>query len=385
MGSSSDSDSSRDGKYGHYKPHKSHKKDKKDKKKGKTPKIPGSDHGGFSGHSAGGIGTGITHGVSSFLGGGSHDSRDAQTTSPPMPSAPQMPAGSQHPGYGASSAPYGFGAGEYYAGTGPPGGFPSPGGHGHTETRFAPPEGPPPGVPSPFSDSSHGGSSTFSSPPFAPTHQTDSPFSSFPSATPHSPHNPFPPGPPSHHDGREFPTPGHAPVGGHSALPAPSPGQHAQAPPSGFRVPLTTGQAFPQSSQAGPPAAYDADGSSPVFFGSAIMEGSVHPCKIAPHLDPPCRVPYGGTEYSHVGRYDLLPFDERTMVLVTTDNGRIPSGKKPVEGGYEDHGGKLYHAVATIQGIRVPGKTGEHLGGCNVAFGGGEHSVSQGYQILCWK
>lgn len=91
------------------------------------------------------------------------------------------------------------------------------------------------------------------------------------------------------------------------------------------------------------------------------MEGSVHPCKIAPHLDPPCRVPYGGTEYSHVGRYDLLPFDERTMVLVTTDNGRIPSGKKPVEGGYEDHGGKLYHAVATIQGIRVPGKTGEHL------------------------
>ena len=56
-----------------------------------------------------------------------------------------------------------------------------------------------------------------------------------------------------------------------------------------------------------------------------------------------------------------LPFDGKSMELIPTEKGRIPPGKKPVEGGYEEHGGKLYHAIATIQGVRVPGKTGEHL------------------------
>jgi len=72
------------------------------------------------------------------------------------------------------------------------------------------------------------------------------------------------------------------------------------------------------------------------------------------------------------------------MEWVPTSHGRIPQGRRPVEGGYEDHGGKLYHALANYQGIRVPGKTGEHLNGCNVPFGGAELVVEE-YQILCWK
>ena len=177
--------------------------------------------------------------------------------------------------------------------------------------------------------------------------------------------------------------------------------QHQTPPPSGFRIPLSTDAQLPSPQQLGQPVCYDADGRSPVFLGSAIFPNSVHPCKICPHLAPPCRVPYGGGEHDHHGRYDLLPFDPNTMEWVPTGHGRVPQGRRPVEGGYEQGGGKLYHALALIDGVRVPGKTGEHLvciyraahkietdrwvalqGGANVAFGGGEHVVHEQYSVL---
>ncbi|KAI0065091.1 hypothetical protein BV25DRAFT_1913732 [Artomyces pyxidatus] len=160
---------------------------------------------------------------------------------------------------------------------------------------------------------------------------------------------------------------------------------HQAIPPSGFRVPLGPGTPFPPPQQAGNPPFRDADGRSPVFIGSAIFPNSVHPCKINPNLQPPCRVPYGGGEHEHHGRYDLLPFTPDTMEFVRTSHGRIPLGRRPVEGGYEDHGAKLYHAIAQVQGVMVPGKTAEHLGGCNIAFGGGEHIIRDNYEILCWR
>jgi len=133
-------------------------------------------------------------------------------------------------------------------------------------------------------------------------------------------------------------------------------------PPSGYRVPLDSSDRSPFPTdfhQTGPPVAHDLDG-SPIFIGSALMENAVHPCKIGPHLEPPCQVAYGGGELGHWGRYDLLPFDPNTMEWVHTEYGRIPYGRRPVEGGYED-GGKLYHALAPVNGVQVPGKTGEHL------------------------
>lgn len=139
------------------------------------------------------------------------------------------------------------------------------------------------------------------------------------------------------------------------------PSIHQDPPPSGFRVPLTTTAPFPDPSQAGQPPFYDADGVSPVFVGSALLNGSVHPCKIGPHLQPFASVPYGGAEYGHHGRFDLLPFRPDQMEFVHTSHGVIPAGRRPVEGGYEENGNKLYHAVAVVNGVRVPGKTGEHL------------------------
>jgi len=167
------------------------------------------------------------------------------------------------------------------------------------------------------------------------------------------------------------------------APPPPPMGGNAP-PPSGYRVPLRTDSSFPPPDQTGPPVAYEADGVSPVFIGSALFETSVQPCKLGPHLQPVASVPYGGAEYGHHGRYDLLPFVPEQMEWVHTGYGQIPAGRRPIEGGYEENGGKLYHALANLSGINVPGKTGEHLGGANVAYGSQEHVVQQ-YQILCWK
>jgi len=165
---------------------------------------------------------------------------------------------------------------------------------------------------------------------------------------------------------------------------APSTSNAAAAPPSGYRVPLTTTAAFPDPGQTGHPPCYESNG-SPIFIGSALFEKSVQPCKIGPHLSPFASVAFGGLEHGHHGRYDLLPFVPQTMEFVPTSHGRIPEGRRPIEGGYEEHGGKLYHAVAYIHGVRIPGKTGEHLAACNVPYGGSEVIVTDNYDILCWR
>lgn len=74
-------------------------------------------------------------------------------------------------------------------------------------------------------------------------------------------------------------------------------------PTSGYRIPLSKHSPFPAETITGKPPFYDADRVSPVFIGSAIFPNSVHPCKIAPALDPKCMVPYGGTEHHHHDRY----------------------------------------------------------------------------------
>jgi hypothetical protein len=143
--------------------------------------------------------------------------------------------------------------------------------------------------------------------------------------------------------------------------PYPAHTRPAAPPPSGYRVPLTTEQPFPNQMQTRYPPFVDSDGRNPIFIGSALMERAVHPCKIGPTMSPPVRVPYAGTEYAHHGRYDLLPFDPEAMEWVRTSHGRIPPGRRPIEGGYEEGGQKLYHAAANMHGCMVPGKTGEHL------------------------
>ena len=60
-------------------------------------------------------------------------------------------------------------------------------------------------------------------------------------------------------------------------------------------------------------------------------------------------------------RFDILPITNQHE-WVPTSHGLIPQGRRPVDGGYEESGDRLYHAVAVVHGCSVPGKTGEHLG-----------------------
>ena len=111
----------------------------------------------------------------------------------------------------------------------------------------------------------------------------------------------------------------------------------------------------------------EANGANPVFIGSAIFDDSVHPCKIIFSVHPPCHVPYGGAEVRHYGRFELLPITYG-MEWVPTKNGEIPFERRPVEGGNESSGERLYHALGRINEVDVPGKTGEHLVSGSLAF-----------------
>ena len=175
-------------------------------------------------------------------------------------------------------------------------------------------------------------------------------------------------------------------------------------PPSGYRIPLDPNAQFPSPDLLGRPPTTDFDASTgPIFIGSAIFPDSVHPCKIMPSLHPACRVSNGGTELEHHGRYDLLPITQ-DMEWVPSGGGQLPPGRRPVEGGYEVNGGKLYHALGLIQGVHIPGKTGEHIvsriqllrlgeaekliivetsqRGASIPFGGHEHILQENYSIL---
>ncbi|TFK72897.1 hypothetical protein BDN72DRAFT_266644 [Pluteus cervinus] len=173
-------------------------------------------------------------------------------------------------------------------------------------------------------------------------------------------------------------------IGGSTPLAPPPPYQPRAPPPSGYRIPLNYNSTFPSLKELGPPACYEPDGVTPLYLGSALMDRSVHPCKIGAHLNG-AQVAYAGSETGHSGRYDLLPFVPEQMEWVRTSHGQIPQGRRPIEGGYEEGGQKLYHALVSVNGIRVPGKTGEHLKGANAGFGGNEYVVQENYDILCWR
>ncbi|KAG6820941.1 hypothetical protein H0H93_009177 [Arthromyces matolae] len=161
-----------------------------------------------------------------------------------------------------------------------------------------------------------------------------------------------------------FPTPAHGALTAPSIPHAPqghvNPAGVAPPPPSGYRVPLTTTSPFPDAAVAGPVVTYDHSG-YPLFVGSALFDNSVQPCKIGSHLQPFAFVAFGGAERPHHGRFDLLPFNPQTMEWVRTSYGQVPPGRRPIEGGYEDHGAKLYHGLALVNGVKVPGKAGQHL------------------------
>jgi len=100
-------------------------------------------------------------------------------------------------------------------------------------------------------------------------------------------------------------------------------------------------------------------------------------------MPSPVRFGYGGVECT-INRdepFFIVPLDTSTMEWVQARDGLAPEGRKPVHGGFEQNGEPLWHAVALIDGVRVPGKAGEHLAGALVPYGGEEQWRAH-YQVL---
>lgn len=136
-----------------------------------------------------------------------------------------------------------------------------------------------------------------------------------------------------------------------------SPAHAQESVPVQPRLLLDAASPFPPRTQTLAPVSTESDGYSPVYLGSAVYPRDMHPCKISPS----CR-PYGGEGHRRAIRFELLPFDDTLMEWVPASRGKIPeSWPRPIEGGYEEHGAKLYHALAEFNGNYVPGKTGRHL------------------------
>ncbi|SJL14351.1 uncharacterized protein ARMOST_17807 [Armillaria ostoyae] len=159
-----------------------------------------------------------------------------------------------------------------------------------------------------------------------------------------------------------------------------------QLPTSGFRLPLqgSSHSDLPPLYLAGQPIVNWPEYF--IYFGSAICDKSVHPCKIEynmRHLPSPCTVVLDNTVISHKGRYDLLQFNPDTMELVCVSEGRIPAGRRPIKGGYEEDGMPLYHGVGTHHnGHKIPGETSPRLGGCVYANDDNVHLATD-HEILC--
>ncbi|EJD42412.1 hypothetical protein AURDEDRAFT_67562, partial [Auricularia subglabra TFB-10046 SS5] len=122
-------------------------------------------------------------------------------------------------------------------------------------------------------------------------------------------------------------------------------------------------------------------GGEPLFLALVPYGGGVHPGKVVQGHNPPAYISWGGREVSHAGDYAVVPFNPDRMYWAPSRGGDVPYGARPVDAGREADGAPLFHAIAIVNGIRVPGKAGRHLGGAAIPFAGQEHLL-QDCEIL---
>ncbi|EJD41401.1 hypothetical protein AURDEDRAFT_186565 [Auricularia subglabra TFB-10046 SS5] len=170
---------------------------------------------------------------------------------------------------------------------------------------------------------------------------------------------------------------------GRSASPQPPTPQAVTPGGPAHALKLKSDQAFPPASVTGWPPCTDAGGQR-VFLGLAPIEDGLHPCKVVEGFVPPVRYSWGGEEFLWDQDYYLVPFDGARMEWAPASHGVTPAGKRLVEGGRESDGRPLYHAVGTVDGVRVLGKAGEHLYGASFPYGGAEVNCDY-YEVLCWR
>ena len=129
---------------------------------------------------------------------------------------------------------------------------------------------------------------------------------------------------------------------------------------------LSVDDVFPPFKVALFPVSFDRYG-TPLYFARAILEDGIFmPCtvRVDENGRVECYYAHNRREIRHGSTYDLVPFDQETMELLKVwpedlEEGELPF--KPVEGGMDENGNPLWHAIGEIAGVRTPGYAGKHL------------------------
>nr|WP_245396408.1 DUF3421 domain-containing protein [Jiella sonneratiae] len=122
------------------------------------------------------------------------------------------------------------------------------------------------------------------------------------------------------------------------------------------------------------PAGNEANG-EPLFVCNAVFNNGIHPGKLRPGFGG-CVIGYGGREYT-VGQYGTLLGRGDWLQGIPVD--RLDS--IGVNAGREANGSLLYVCRARFNNGVHPGKIGASTGGCNITYGGVEHTLYD-YQVL---
>src|SRR5579883_2560018 len=94
-----------------------------------------------------------------------------------------------------------------------------------------------------------------------------------------------------------------------------------------------------------------------------------------------CLVPYSGKEIS-LGSYDVLVSLSPAFPLATVHaiNGFVP--RDAIRAGTDADGTPLYMCSAVFGGGTHPGKLHSSFGGCNISYGGVEHTISDYFVLV---
>ncbi|KAJ1305777.1 hypothetical protein OPQ81_010507 [Rhizoctonia solani] len=138
-----------------------------------------------------------------------------------------------------------------------------------------------------------------------------------------------------------------------------------------------------------PPGAFvagqEADG-TPLYVGRTYFEKGVQLGKVSPNFQKGCVIGYDGDEIE-VEDYEILIANPQVVgwaeATGTCDAQFLGFGVAPVEGGLE-YSGPLNVVQAQYKDGIHPGKTGPHLHGANITYGGKEKVIDT-YRILVYN
>ncbi|EGF80711.1 hypothetical protein BATDEDRAFT_24543 [Batrachochytrium dendrobatidis JAM81] len=120
-----------------------------------------------------------------------------------------------------------------------------------------------------------------------------------------------------------------------------------------------------------------------LFISRVFYNGGEHPGKMGQHLGG-CSIGYAGKEVT-LSNCEVLVADDQHLewVAVRNANTQFSDAYAPIIGGREPDGKELYIGRFRRDGLWVPGKVGDHLGGISYSFGGSEYHAKD-FEILCY-